>query len=673
MKQLITIFLTVFLTLSASAQTGTWKAYLSYYEPSEIEEASGNLIYVLASNDLYSYNTSDESLQTFDKTNVLNDCNIAHIAWCQTAGRLVIVYSDGNIDLLEANSEVTNVADYMDATMTEDKTVNSICISGSKAYLATGFGVVVLNVEDATIDNTYDLGFNVNYCYVGDNSLYAASSTEGLYQGLLSDNLLDKASWTRVGDYVDSTKTMDPDLLALVNTLSPGGPKYNRFWFMRYLNGNLYTTAGGWGHYIDGHYPGAIQVLNGDDWTFFEDSTISEQTGIDYLDVNCLSVDPNDATHVMAGAKSGVYEFSNGQFVKLWNSDNSPIESFNNSSKSYELITAMTYDESGNLWCFNSQCFDRSLLEYTTDGEWVTHDKSAFMTLYDSGTGKNKSAASMECMLEDSRNLLWMCNNHAETPALYCYQPSTDGLNSYTSFVNEDGTTVSVTMVRCVAEDNSGNIWVGTNVGPLLLTSSDIANGSTIFTQVKVPRNDGTDYADYLLANVDISCIAVDKANRKWFGTYGSGVYCISSDNLSQVYHFTTDNSSLFSDNIESLAINSSTGEVYIGTEEGLCSYMSDANTASEGMTKNSVWAYPNPVEPDYTGAITIVGLEEDADVKIVTTNGTLVEEGRASNGQYKWYGLDQDKKRVASGVYMVEIATSEGEKGVVCKIAVVN
>jgi flagellar hook assembly protein FlgD len=90
-------------------------------------------------------------------------------------------------------------------------------------------------------------------------------------------------------------------------------------------------------------------------------------------------------------------------------------------------------------------------------------------------------------------------------------------------------------------------------------------------------------------------------------------------------------------------------------------------------MTKENVWAYPNPVRPDYTGAITITGLANSANVKIVTSNGTLVNEGIANNGQYKWYGLDQSGRRVASGVYMVEIATAEGEKGVVCKIAIVR
>lgn len=85
------------------------------------------------------------------------------------------------------------------------------------------------------------------------------------------------------------------------------------------------------------------------------------------------------------------------------------------------------------------------------------------------------------------------------------------------------------------------------------------------------------------------------------------------------------------------------------------------------------MYAYPNPVRPDYAGPITITGLENNADVKILTANGSLVSEGKANGNQYKWYGLDRDGRRVASGVYMVAVATADGETGVVCKVAIIN
>ena len=55
-----------------------------------------------------------------------------------------------------------------------------------------------------------------------------------------------------------------------------------------------------------------------------------------------------------------------------------------------------------------------------------------------------------------------------------------------------------------------------TNAGPVYLSASAIQNGSTYFTQHKVPRNDGTNYADYLLSGIDVRAIAIDGGNRKW-------------------------------------------------------------------------------------------------------------------------------------------------------------
>ena len=216
-------------------------------------------------------------------------------------------------------------------------------------------------------------------------------------------------------------------------------------------------------------------------------------------------------------------------------------------------------------------------------------------------------------------------------------------------------------------------MWISTFSGPLVINKDDIYKSNHNFNQIKVPRNDGTDYADYLLNGLNITAIAIDGANRKWFITNNNGVYLISADNMTQLEHFTTENSPLLSNNIESIAINPTTGEVFFGTDKGLCSYMSDATEPNDEMTKDNVWAYPNPVTPEYTGPITITGLSYDADVKILAANGALIHQGRSNGGTYTWDGCDQQARRVASGIYMVATATSDGKKGTVCKIAIVN
>jgi ligand-binding sensor domain-containing protein len=214
---------------------------------------------------------------------------------------------------------------------------------------------------------------------------------------------------------------------------------------------------------------------------------------------------------------------------------------------------------------------------------------------------------------------------------------------------------------------------VGTDMGPFMIQKSEVGESSVTFYQEKIPRNDGTNYADYLLDGIDITSIAIDGGNRKWFGSNTSGLYLISEDNMEQLQHFTKDNSLLFSDKIESLAIQHNTGEVFIGTDKGLCSFMSDATEVAEEMTKDNVYAYPNPVRPDYTGLITITGLTYNASIKIVSSNGTLIREGRSNGGTFTWDGCDLDGKKVASGVYMVQTATAEGKKGTVCKVAIVR
>ena len=646
----------------AIAAIGDWKAYMAYSEVQEIEQA-GNLIFVQASNNLYVYNQNDQSIQTFSKMDYLSDCGIQHIAYNKATKRLLILYNNANMDLMNINNyDVQNLSDYYSAPTTGDKAVNDIYMYGKYAYMSNGFGIIKVNMADGEISDTYNLGFNVNWCEIKDSHIYAYSQTNGQYRALLTSNLLDKNNWSKVGGNVAKKQEDKSALKQIISTLQPGGPKYNNFYGMRFVNNLLYTCGGLWGHLIDAGRPGTIQLLDKDNWTIYDDS-IAAKTGIKYVDVNSVDVDPLDPNHVFAGAKSGLYEFQNGKFIKHYNSENSLITSFNNQSKNYQLITSVKFDTDGNLWMLNSQSpSNQSLIEYTKEGKWVSHHKPE---LYNLG--------SLECLMQDSRGLLWFVNNYHGLPSIYCYQASTDQLNTYSSFVNEDGTTLTPNFVRYVTEDKNHDMWIGTNIGPLLLYKKDITSDTPIFTQVKVPRNDGTNYADYLLSGVDISCIAIDGGNRKWFGTNGNGIYVISNDCLTQIYHFTTNNSNLLSNNIESIAINEQTGEVFVGTDKGLCSYMSDASSPNSEMTKDNVWAYPNPVKPNYTGRITITGLSFDSDVKIVTANGILVNQGRSNGGIYTWDGKDQNGKKVASGVYMVETATSDGSKGTVCKIAIVK
>ncbi|MGP1492640.1 MAG: type IX secretion system anionic LPS delivery protein PorZ [Prevotella fusca] len=668
-------FLSLFLLVSVVASAvaggiGTWKNYLSYSNIQWVEQG-GNKLYVLASNSLYSYNRNDQSIRTYDKINGLSGMDIKFIGWNQTAKRLVIVYSDYNIDLLDDRGNVTNVPDYYLKTLAVDKTVNGIDMSGAYCYLSTGFGLVKLNVSKAEITDSYNLAFPVNYSYIESNYIYAASENNGLYRALLTANLLDRSNWTQVGNYVARSHTMDADLLAQAKRLSPGGPKRNTFIWTDFRNNRLYTTGGYYDPIADNwENPGIVQVLQGDDWDFFEDD-FSARTGYAYLGTKAVAVDPRNSNHVFVGARTGLYEFLSGKMVAFYNKDNSILQSAMDDGRElgndYVLVNGLAYDREGNLWVLNNQTKKENLIRMSKDGQMTSFSKAELMK---DGVG----LSGLSQMRLDSRNLLWFCNDHWIQPGLFSYDPKNDKLNAYTRFINDDGSNVDITAVHCWAEDLDNNIWIGTTAGPLLLQRSQMnKQDSYRFVQVKVPRNDGTNLADYLLAGLEITAMAVDGGGRKWFGTKGNGVYLISADNMMQLKHFITTNSNLLSNNIQSISINHATGEVFFATDKGLCSYMSDATKAVDSPDDNSTYAYPNPVKPGYTGPVTIVGLSLNADVKIVTTNGVLVAEGTSNGGTFVWDGKDKNGKRVASGVYMVQSADENGDNGTVCKVAVVN
>ncbi len=673
MKHIILTAAFIISTASATAEgIGTWRNYLAYSDITDVQQAGGTL-FVLASEGLYSYNTADQSITTYDKANALSDCGIQFIAWSAATSRLAIVYDNGNMDLMQRDGTVTNLPDYYNYSTTLDKTVYGIDVAGTHAYLSTAFGVVDVNMADAEITGAYNLGFRVDYVYTDGGRIYAASSTDGTYSALMTANLLDPSSWTWTAPYTERPKTIDPELLATARTLRPGGPRRNLFAFMKFEHGKLYTCGGP----QSTDQTGTIQVYDGNDWNIYQEDGISTLTGVNYQNIYNLDIDPTDTTHVFAGARNGLYEYRGGEFVNYYGYQNSPIERFNGRSVEYQIIGSVKFDAAGNLWVLNCQAPTQSIIELTADGEWVSHAKESLMqveTAMNDGTTNMNSLAGMKGLMTDSRGLLWFVNDNYIVPSFYAYQPETDALATFIPEVNQNGTAFSsIYNIRCIAEDIDGNIWVGTNTGPIMLEASQITSDNPVFTQVIVPRNDGTNYGDYLLSGLDITAIAIDGAGRKWFGTSGSGVYLVSEDNMTQVEHFTTDNSPLLSDNIQSIAINGTTGEVFIGTTAGLCSYVSDATTPTDEMTKDNVYAYPNPVRPGYTGLITVTGLTLNADVKITTSNGVLVAEGRSTGGTFTWDGCDLDGRRVASGVYMVQTATSSGDSGTVCKIAIVN
>jgi len=223
-----------------------------------------------------------------------------------------------------------------------------------------------------------------------------------------------------------------------------------------------------------------------------------------------------------------------------------------------------------------------------------------------------------------------------------------------------------------IASDLDGNIWVGTDMGPAVFYNpGKVFSGTMNASRIKIPRNDGSGLADYLLGTETVTTIAVDGANRKWFGTISSGAYLMSDDNKEEVIHFTSDNSPLLSDNLVKIAVNGVSGEIWFGTSEGIVSFRGDATAGNADYS--GMYVFPNPVREDYEGVVTVTGLVENSSVKFTDVSGNLVYETTSLGGQVTWDLRNYRSQRVATGVYLVFCTNDDGSLAKVTKMLVIR
>lgn len=695
MRYIIILLLIIQASVVAMADAiGTWRLYNCYSDIQQIQPA-GDDVFVLASGNLYSYNTKDNSLTTYDKTTCLNSNDITRIAWVQQAKRLVIAYSNHSIDFLSLNQNVVNINDLADKQMAGDKTLNDIYVSGKYAYLSTGFGIVKINVTDAYIVDTYNLGCKVDYCYIEGSTIYAASSTNGLLSAALNANLLDKNVWSRVGDYTPKTieaytydahnncywganadsqltkyKKLDDGPFEQ-NTaffpVKPDGPVSNSFWRLYKHDGSIFCTTGIFSAGLGVSNPGLVQIYDSSAEKWSQLTPPSDDVcQLPYLTMNCMAFDPKNANHFWVGGYSGLYEYLDYKCIKAYNSSNSTLQPVYNTIKTGSVISSMSYDLNHNLWVMNGWS-DIPVQCYKANGEWESfpmqgYDFAQLNTIDEQGLYYSNSG---KCM--------WWVHSYYNTPVLYRMFDDAKTIIDIKQFVTEDGEKLAPEYLYSLCEDKNENLWIATSSGPLYLSKDRISSGDYIFTKHKVPRSDGTNYADYLLDGINIRTIKIDAANQKWMGTAGSGVYLISADNNTQVHHFTKDNSNLLSDYIYDIFVDDVDGTIYFATDRGLCSFKGDVTDSNETMSDESVYAFPNPVTSDFSGDITIVGLQLDSQIIITTSSGQKIAEGVCSGGSFRWNGCDTSGRKVASGVYMVNIANKEGKKTLVTKIAIIR
>ncbi len=199
------------LSLFAQSSTGKWRSHLSYNQATYVAVAE-NKIFCATSGGAFYYNTRDNTLNKFSREDGLSDTRISVLKFSPENKTLVIAYTSSNIDLVKGD-RIINYNDIERYQILGDKTIYNITFEGELAYLATGFGIIVLDLEAGEFKDTYDkIGpegtqLKVNEVAFAGNHIYAATDG-GIYKADLgAQNLKDYNYWERITGIPDYTGT----------------------------------------------------------------------------------------------------------------------------------------------------------------------------------------------------------------------------------------------------------------------------------------------------------------------------------------------------------------------------------------------------------------------------------------------------------------------------------
>lgn len=746
-------------TVLAQIPVGAWRDHLPYSQCYKVIKTDNKIITATANN-LFAYNTADNSIEKLSTISGLSDLGIATMEYNIEKKLYLIAYTNGNIDIVKGNV-INNIADVKNKTMLGSKRANHIYFHGNYAYISFFFGILVVDLERLEIKDTYTVG-EANEPYevfsvVVDNTDIYAGTAKGIFKADVNDPfLVDYNRWRRIDNIPNSTGKFDKlaifdgkviannyreayntDALyylegnswnsflpnaklhknelrvsgnmllvscqgavytvnknfesSIIDTYGfdsaypqsslidevgnlwiadqrsglvsrranssefsstfPNGPNTNGLINMLWSNGSLYVTAGG----LDASWNNISRAA---EFYKFSDETwtsVSNTSTIDYISV---VADPVDPAKVYIGSwNNGVFVYDGNKLVEKYYYDNSPLQS-SIPGTPFVRIGGMIFDDAKNLWIINSGV-KYQLIKKKPNGEWEA---------FELALGDNTNDHTIGGIHQDRNGMFWIVVPRVTGSGISVFKSKNEK-----RFFNPKSLLGDVIPhIYCITSDNDGVVWVGTDRGVVTYSNPEsVLDGNIDGDQPKIPRNDGTDIIDPLLGTETVNCMAVDGANRKWFGTEKGGAYLFSPDGTKEIHHFTTVNSPLFSNSIKSLAIDEKSGEVFFGTDQGIISYRSNATVATDDFT--NVYVFPNPVREDYHGDIIITGLIADASVKITDVSGNLVYETKSLGGQAVWDGNTGGGKRVATGVYLIFCTNSDGTRTFVTKMLVVH
>lgn len=449
---------------------------------------------------------------------------------------------------------------------------------------------------------------------------------------------------------------------SLVAQILPDGPLLNHPFAIDASPGKLWVAFGE----VDlnfNPYPlsrrGISNLKNGS-WTNIMYDELLAQLGVeDVNDISYVTINPENSREIyMSSYQKGLLKIEDQTPFILFNETNSPLSIPNNNPAMGIRVFGSDYDREGNLWFVQSR-INEGLIKLTPTGQFQLIDVSNIIP------AEQEQALSEIKISREGYPFFGAVDN-----GLVGYNPTTNQFNILGEGIGSGN--LPTTNIRALAFDNQNRLWIGTSKGLRVLNSVGSffnEEGPQDTKAIIIEDDDGV--AQELLFEQSITDIEVDGSNNKWVATADTGVFYFSPNGQETLLRFTAANSPLPSDDVQDIAIDDSTGVVYFATADGLVSFNGTSTAPREDL--ESVYAFPNPVRPNFLGNVTIDGLTARANVKITDITGNLVFETTSEGGSVQWDTTAFGKYRVASGVYLVLVSTNDGLLTNVIKIMIIR
>ena len=421
-----------------------------------------------------------------------------------------------------------------------------------------------------------------------------------------------------------------------VTRLLPNGPLENAHFDVAASAGNVWSVFGDFSVSYN-PFPlktqGISRFREEGGWDFIPSGDLFGVRNLVHIAIN-----PQDPGQLYASSyNGGLIEIIDPDPTIFYDENNSPFVPVPTTTDDVR-INGGAFDFEGNFWVTNARS-PLGLHRVSPAGQFTAFNTEDILA----GVGANLDAVAIG---NDGSVFVG-----TDTRGVIAFNP---GTSAFARLAGEDGAgNLPVDDVRSLAIDDNGTLWIGTRLGlRVLFGPSQIFENPQISSSEIIIEEDGL--AQELLNDQVVTDIIVDGANNKWLATADAGAFYVSSNGQETIFHFTTDNSPLPSNTVQSIAIDPQTGNVFFGTLLGMVSFNGSSTAPADNLEE--VIVFPNPVRPGFNGNVRIDGLTANTNVKITDLVGNLVYEENTTGGTIEWDTTAFGRHRVASGVYLILI-----------------